>query len=133
MCLGSFSAILAALPSAFLLLPFWTWGHVDWRGLFHYLFFQGISPVLLIGSNSSAFSFYLYFSYSEFIFFNIKFVYLYSIFGCIGSSLHVGFLSCSKRGYSSLRCMGFSLQWLLLLQSMGSRCAGFSSCGTQTQ
>ena len=27
-------------------------------------------------------------------------------------------------GYSSLWCVGFSLQWLLLLQSMGSRCAG---------
>ena len=24
-------------------------------------------------------------------------------------------------GYSSLRCMGFSLRWLLLLQSTGSR------------
>ena len=34
-------------------------------------------------------------------------------------------------GYSLLRCMGFSLRWLLLLQSMGSRCAGFSSCGTR--
>ena len=27
-------------------------------------------------------------------------------------------------GYSLLRCAGFSLQWLLLLRSMGSRCAG---------
>ena len=33
-------------------------------------------------------------------------------------------------GYSSLRCAGFSLRWLLLLWSTGSRCAGFSSCGT---
>ena len=36
-------------------------------------------------------------------------------------------------GYSSLRCMGFSLQWLLLLRSTGSRHAGFSSCGTRAQ
>ena len=36
-------------------------------------------------------------------------------------------------GYSSLRCTGFSLQWLLLLQSMGSRCVGFSSCGIRAQ
>ena len=36
-------------------------------------------------------------------------------------------------GYSSLRCIGFSLQWLLLLWSMGCRCAGFSSCGTRAQ
>ena len=42
------------------------------------------------------------------------------------------FSSCSKVGdYSSLRCTGFSLHWLLLLQSTGSRCIGFSSCGTQ--
>ena len=34
-------------------------------------------------------------------------------------------------GYSSLQCAGFSLPWLLLLQSTGSRCAGSSSCGTQ--
>ena len=33
--------------------------------------------------------------------------------------------------YSSLRCAGFSLQWFLLLQSTGSRCAGFSSCGSR--
>ena len=36
-------------------------------------------------------------------------------------------------GYSSLRCTGFSLRWLLSLQSMGSRCTGFSSCGMQAQ
>ena len=32
---------------------------------------------------------------------------------------------------SSLRCVGFSLPWLLLLRSMGPRCAGFSSCGSR--
>ena len=31
--------------------------------------------------------------------------------------------------YSLLRCAAFSLQWLLLLQSTGSRCMSFSSCG----
>ena len=39
----------------------------------------------------------------------------------------------ASEGYSSLRCMGFSLRWLLLLQSTGSRHLGFSSCGTQAQ
>ena len=34
-------------------------------------------------------------------------------------------------GYSLLRCVGFSLQWLLLLQSTGSGSAGFSSCGSR--
>ena len=35
----------------------------------------------------------------------------------------------ASRGYSSLWCAGFSLRWLLLLQSTGSRHVGFSSCG----
>ena len=34
-------------------------------------------------------------------------------------------------GYSSLQWAGFSLRWLLLLRSRGSRRAGFSSCGTR--
>ena len=34
---------------------------------------------------------------------------------------------------SSLCCAGFSLRWLLLLWSTGSRRAGFSSCGTRAQ
>ena len=33
--------------------------------------------------------------------------------------------------YSSLRCVGLSLRWLLLLRSTGSRQTGFSSCGSQ--
>ena len=46
-------------------------------------------------------------------------------------------LVAASRGYSSLRYSGFSLRWLLLLQSMGSRHAGsvvvacgLSSCGS---
>ena len=35
--------------------------------------------------------------------------------------------------YSSLHCAGFSLSWLLLLRSTGSRRTGFSSCGTWAQ
>ena len=35
--------------------------------------------------------------------------------------------------YSSLWYAGFSLQWLLLLQSTGSSHAGFSSCGMWAQ
>ena len=36
-------------------------------------------------------------------------------------------------GCSSLWFVGFSSRWLLLLWSMGSRLAGFSSCGAQAQ
>ena len=39
-------------------------------------------------------------------------------------------LVAASGGYSSLRCAGFALRWLLLLWSTGSRHAGFSSCGT---
>ena len=35
-----------------------------------------------------------------------------------------------SRGYSLLRCAGFSWRWLLLLWSTGSKYAGFSSCGS---
>ena len=38
-----------------------------------------------------------------------------------------------SRGYSLLWCAGFSLQWLLLLRSTGSRFVGFSSYGTRAQ
>ena len=40
------------------------------------------------------------------------------------------FSSCS---HSSLWCMGFSLQWLLLWPSMSCRSQGFSSLSTQAQ
>ena len=36
-------------------------------------------------------------------------------------------------GYSLLQCMGFSLRWLLLLHSTGSRQAGFRSCSMRAQ
>ena len=40
-------------------------------------------------------------------------------------------LVAASGGYSSLWCAGFSLWWLLLLWSTGSRHVGFSSCGSQ--
>ena len=55
------------------------------------------------------------------------------IYGCVGSLLlRAGFsLVAASGGYSSLRCAGFSLRWLLLLRSTGSRRMGFSSWGTR--
>ena len=38
-------------------------------------------------------------------------------------------LVAASGGCSSLWCVGFSLRWLLLLWSTGSRHLGFSSCG----
>ena len=40
-------------------------------------------------------------------------------------------LVAASGGYTSLWCAGFSLRWLLLLQSTGSRRTGFSSCGSR--
>ena len=40
-------------------------------------------------------------------------------------------LVAASGGYSSLRCAGFSLWWLLLLCSTGSKCVAFSSCGSR--
>ena len=55
------------------------------------------------------------------------------MFGCAGSSLlHTGFLQLQWAGAPlCLWFEGFSLQWVLLLQSMGWW-AGFSSCSLQT-
>ena len=39
-------------------------------------------------------------------------------------------LAVASRGYSSLQWAGFSLLWLLLLWSTGSRRTGFSRCGS---
>ena len=70
------------------------------------------------------------------ILFYLLFVCLFVfIFGCVGSFVAARGLSlvAASGGYSSLQCADFSLSWLLLWQSTGSRCAGFSSCGTQAQ
>ena len=61
---------------------------------------------------------------SNFIYFWLRWVFV----AARGLSL-VG----ASGGYSSLQCVGFSLRWLLLLQSMSSRCVGFSSCGMWAQ
>ena len=61
------------------------------------------------------------------LFYFILFIYLF-IYGCVGS-LHRLSLVVVTGGYSSLWCVGFSLRWLLLLRSTGSRHQGFSSCG----
>ena len=69
-------------------------------------------------------------SHGSFFFFNlfILFIYFWLHWGFVavrGLSLVV-----ASGGYSSLWCVSFSLWCLLLLQSMGSRQTGFSSCGS---
>ena len=67
--------------------------------------------------------FLVYFIYL-FIYFWLRWVFL----AACGLSLVA-----ASGGYSSLWCAGFSLLWLLLLRSTGSKCTGFSSCGTWAQ
>ena len=64
-----------------------------------------------------------------------KFIYLFIYFWLrwVFAAAHRLSLVAASGGYSSLWCVGFSLWWLLLLQSTGSRRLGFSSCGTRAQ
>ena len=61
---------------------------------------------------------------------NVFFLFVLAALGlhCCGLSLVA-----ASGGYSLLRCAGFSLLWLLLLQSTGSRCVGFSNCSMRAQ
>ena len=73
---------------------------------------------------SNHFSFLKKFIYFLVIYFWLRWVFV---------AVHGLSLVAVREGYSLLWCTGFSLQWLLLLWSMGSRCTGFSSCGTRAQ
>ena len=61
----------------------------------------------------------------------LHFIYLFIYFWLrwVFVAAHRLSLVAASRGYSSLRCVGVSLRWLLLLRSTGSRRVGFSSCG----
>ena len=84
---------------------------------------KGIMPHLLY----SFLFIYLFFKFYLFIY--LFYFWLRWVFVTVrGLSLAVAVL-----GYSPVRCTGFSLRWLLLLRSTGSRCVGFSSCGTRAQ
>ena len=67
-------------------------------------------------------NFFFFFPVNLFIYFWLRWVFV--------AARRLSLVAAS-RGYSSLWRVGFSLQWLLLLWSMGSRHAGFSSCGSQ--
>ena len=66
-----------------------------------------------------------------FFFFNIKvffFIFYFWLHWVFVAARGLSLVAASG-GWSSLQRVGFSLQWLLLLWSMGSRHTGFSSCG----
>ena len=67
-----------------------------------------------------------------FVFFINLFIYLFMAAWVFVAASGFSLVAASG-GYSSLWCTGFSLRGLLLLQNTGSRCVGFSSCGTRAQ
>ena len=66
--------------------------------------------------------------------FKKRFIYWFDFLAVLdlGGSWGLSLVAVS-RGYSLLWCMGFLLRWLLLLQSMASMHADFSSCSVWTQ
>ena len=61
------------------------------------------------------------------------FIYLFILVALGLCCCAQAFSSCSEQGLLFVWCAGFLLLWLLLLQSAGSRRAGFSSCSTWAQ
>ena len=70
------------------------------------------------------FFFFFFFKFILFIYFWLRWLFV------VARGLS---LVAASGGYFSLWWVGFSLQWLLLLWSTGSRHVGFSSCVTQAQ
>ena len=59
------------------------------------------------------------------IFLFLKKLFIYLFLAALGARCcSEASLVAASGGYSLLRCMGFSLQWILLLWSTGSRCVG---------
>ena len=67
---------------------------------------------------------------TSFFFFNYFILFIYFWLCWVFVATHGLSLVAASGGCSSLWSVGFSLWWLLLLQSTGSRRRGFSSCGT---
>ena len=82
---------------------------------FCFLFIYLLFVCLFVRSFIRSFVFFLNKFIILFIYFWLRWVFV----AVCGLSLVV-----ASGGSSSLRCMGFSLQWLLLLQNTGSRHAG---------
>ena len=77
---STFLSIAFLNPFSIFITLFWTQGLVDWKGLSHSIFLQGISLVLVIGSGSSAFSFFLqFFLWKIVIYFHLEGLFLCEI------------------------------------------------------
>ena len=78
------------------------------------------------------FSFFFFFNFKFFIFINLFILFYYLFLAALGLRCCArAFSSCGEQGLLFIAVPGFSLWWLLLLRSTGSRRVGFSSCGSQ--
>ena len=100
----------------------------------------GCTPQRLFFLPSFLISAYFYYvkhitfqSFNILLFFNLFILLIYFWLRWVFVATQGLSLVAASRGYSSLRCAGFSLRSLLLLRSRGSRRTGFSSCGTWAQ
>ena len=76
----------------------------------------------------------MFFLYVFFFFLRfLKFLFIYFWLCWVFVAARGLSLVAASGGYSWLWCTGFSLRWLLLLRSTGSRHSGFSSCDTWAQ
>ena len=69
----------------------------------------------------------------QFFFFNLFILFIYFWLHWVFIAARGLSLASASGGHSLLWCAGFSLRWPLPLWSMGSRHAGFRSCGTWAQ
>ena len=109
-----------------------TWN--EFYQLKSFVFFRNVLSFLvkLIPRYFVFFFHYKQHSFLHYIFFKnlfILFIYYFWLHWVFVAARRLS-LAAASGGYSLLQCAGFSLQWLLLLQSTGSRHMGFSSCGS---
>ena len=98
------------------------------KGLYHYTLTSAISESSSCSISCDHWCCQSFFFFNKFIYFIYLFLAALGLHCCARA-----FSSCGKRGLLFVAVRGFSLWWLLLLQSTGSRCTGFSSCGSQPQ
>ena len=120
--------LIPAYPSATLACGLFL-KHLCFKYLAFEVYCSSCSGILQV---SYCLSFVLTFS---FYFYSIKKNYFFIYFWLLLVFVAARRLSLvvANRCYSLFGCTGFSLQWLLLLQSTSSRNKGFSSCSTWAQ
>ena len=111
----------------------WWFGYLNQENYFlpHWDAFQSFFFFLPEHSPNSFQSHSFVFSYSS-PFYLYLFIYFYFWLRWVFAACRLSLVAAS-RGYSLLPCTGFSLPWLLLLQSTGSKGVGFNNCIMRAQ